>query len=67
MSEFDKDKVLSGLGHKEQVDHVSEESCESLRKKFITCFGVEGSDLLPAPGGLIPGNFQNPHSRGRRP
>ena len=60
VSEFEDnlDKVLNGLGHKEQVEHVSAESCESLRKKFITCFGVEGSDLLPGPGGLIPGIFK---------
>ena len=60
VSEFEDnlDKVLSGLGLKEQVEHVSEESCESLSKKFITCFGVEGSDLLPGPGGLIPRIFR---------
>ena len=59
VSEFEDnlDKVL-GLGHKEQVEHFSDESCEFLRKKFITCFGVEGSNLLPGQGGLIPGIFK---------
>ena len=57
VSEFEDelDKVLSGLGQKEQVEHVSEESCESLRRKLTSCFGLEES---PGPGGLVPGIFK---------
>ena len=56
--EDELDKVLSGLGQKEQVEHVSEESCESLRRKLTCCFGLEESDLSPRPGGLVPGIFK---------
>ena len=61
VSEFEDelDKVLSGLGQKEQVEHVSEESCEFLRRRLTSCFGLKESDLLPGPGGLVPGIFQN--------
>ena len=40
VSEFEDtlDKALNGLGRKEQVEHLSEESCESSRRKLITCF-----------------------------
>ena len=48
VSEFEDelDKVLCGLGQKEQVEHG--------------CFGLEESDLSPGPGGLFPGSFKVP-------
>ena len=44
------DKVLNGLGRVDQV-HVSQEACESLRRKIITSFHVKETDLLPGLGG----------------
>ena len=60
VSEFEDnlDKVLNGLGRKEQVEHVSEESCESLRRKLITCFEVKEVDLIPGSSELIPRIFK---------
>ena len=60
VSEFEDnlDKVLKGLGRKDQLEHVSEESCDSLRRKLINCFEVKEVDLIPGPSKLIPRIFK---------
>ena len=57
------DQVLNGLGRVDQ-EHVSEEACESLRRKIITSFHAKETDLL-SDRGVGSRNFQNSYRRGR--
>ena len=63
VSEFEDvlDKVLSGLGQKEQVKHVSEESYESLRRKD-QLFRFRRVRFHAGTGWTSSWNLQNSHS-----
>ena len=51
-------KVLSGLGQKDQIEPVPEQCCELLREKLILAFSMDESAVQPGPSGLFPGVVQ---------